>query len=226
MDKVEKVIIKAIKREVIGKQVNALRRAGKLPAVMFGYQVESTPITLDTHEVTKLLGRLSSSSIVTIDLDGKQYPTLVREKQRDFIKNRLLHVDFQVVSLTEKIRSQVRIELTGTAPAVTDYSAIIVTNLTELEVEGLPADLPERIMVDISNLVKIGDGVHVRDIVVPDKVVIIDDPDEIIVHATAPRVEEVEEVVPEEVEVVEPEVIERGKKEEEEMEEGEEGETK
>jgi len=225
MDKVEKVIIKAIKREVTGKQVKALRRAGKLPAVMFGYQVESTPITLDTHEVTKILGRLSSSSIVTIDLDGKQYPTLVREKQRDFIKNRLLHVDFQVVSLTEKIRSQVRIELTGTAPAVTDYSAIIVTNLTELEVEGLPADLPERIMVDISNLVKIGDGVHVHDIVVPDKVVIIDDPDEIIVNATAPRVEEVEEVVPEEVEMVEPEVIERGKKEEEEVEE-EEGETK
>ena len=226
MDKVEKVIIKAIKREVTGKQVKALRRAGKLPAVMFGYQVESTPITLDTHEVTKLLGRLSSSSIVTIDLDGKQYPTLVREKQRDYIKNRLLHVDFQVVSLTEKIRSQVRIELTGTAPAVTDYSAIIVNSMTELEVEGLPADLPERIMVDISNLVKIGDGVHVRDVVVPDEVVIIDDPDEIIVHATAPRVEEVEEVVPEEVEVVEPEVIERGKKEEEEMEEGEEGETK
>jgi large subunit ribosomal protein L25 len=210
---------------VIGKQVNALRRAGKLPAVMFGYQVESTPITLDTHEVTKLLGRLSSSSIVTIDLDGKQYPTLVREKQRDFIKNRLLHVDFQVVSLTENIRSQVRIEFTGTAPAVTDYSAIIVTSLTELEVEGLPADLPERIIVDISNLVKIGDGVHVRDIVVSDKVVIIDDPDEIIVHATAPRVEEVEEVVPEEVEVLEPEVIEHGKKEEEEVEE-EEGETK
>lgn len=225
MDKVEKVILKAIKREVIGKQVNALRRAGKLPAVMFGYQVESTPITLDTHEVTKLLGRLSSSSIVTIDLDGKQYPTLVREKQRDFIKNRLLHVDFQVVSLTENIRSQVRIEFTGTAPAVTDYSAIIVTSLTELEVEGLPADLPERIIVDISNLVKIGDGVHVRDIVVSDKVVIIDDPDEIIVHATAPRVEEVEEVVPEEVEVLEPEVIEHGKKEEEEVEE-EEGETK
>ena len=226
MDKVEKVIIKAIKREVIGKQVNALRRAGKLPAVMFGYQVESTPIMLDTHEVTKILGQLSSSSIITIDLDGKQYPTLVREKQRDFIKNRLLHVDFQVVSLTEKIRAQVRIELTGTAPAVTDYSAIIVNSMTELEVEGLPADLPERIMVDISNLVKIGDGIHVHDIVVSDKVVILEDPDETIVNATAPRVEEVEEVVPEEAEVVEPEVIEHGKKEEEEMEEGEEGETK
>lgn len=225
MDKVEKVIIKAIKREVTGKQVKALRRAGKLPAVMFGYQVESTPITLDAHEVTKILGRLSSSSIVTIDLDGNQYPTLVREKQRDFIKNRLLHVDFQVVSLTEKIRSQVRIELTGTAPAVTDYSAIIVNSMTELEVEGLPADLPERIMVDISNLVKIGDGIHVHDIVVSDKVVILEDPDETIVNATAPRVEEVEEVVPEEVEIVEPEVIERGKKEEEEIEE-EEGETK
>ena len=63
---------------------------------------------------------LSSSSLVTIDLDGKQYLAQVREKQRDFIKNRLVHVDFQIVSLTEKMRAKVGIELTGTAPAVKD----------------------------------------------------------------------------------------------------------
>ena len=192
----EKVVLQATRREVIGKQVGALRRAGKLPAVLYGHRIESTPIMLDAHETSLTLSHLTSSSLVTIQLDGKEYPTLVREKQRDYIKNRLLHLDFQAVSLTEKIRAKVSIELTGTAPAVKEFSAIIVHGLTDLEVESLPQELPERIVVDISSLSEIGDGVRVRDIVLSDKVEILGDPDELIVVAAAPRVEEVVEEIP------------------------------
>ncbi len=192
----ERVVLQATRREVIGKQVGALRRAGKLPAVLYGHRIESTPIMLDAHETSLTLSHLTSSSLVTIQLDGKEYPTLVREKQRDYIKNRLLHLDFQAVSLTEKIRAKVSIELTGTAPAVKEFSAIIVHGLTDLEVESLPQELPERIVVDISSLSEIGDGVRVRDIVLSDKVEILGDPDELIVVAAAPRVEEVVEEIP------------------------------
>jgi len=192
----ERVVLQATRREVIGKQVGALRRAGKLPAVLYGHRIESTPIMLEAHETSLTLSHLTSSSLVTIQLDGKEYPTLVREKQRDYIKNRLLHLDFQAVSLTEKIRAKVSIELTGTAPAVKEFSAIIVHGLTDLEVESLPQELPERIVVDISSLSEIGDGVRVRDIVLSDKVEILGDPDELIVVAAAPRVEEVVEEIP------------------------------
>ena len=202
----EKVVLKATRREVMGKQVSALRRAGKLPAVLYGHRIESTPITLDAHETSLTLSHLTSSSLVTIRLDGKEYPTLVREKQRDPIKNRLLHLDFQAVSLTEKIRAKVGIELTGTAPAVKEFNAIIVHGLTEVEVEGLPQELPERIVVDLSSLSEIGDGFRVRDLVFSDKVEILDDPEEVIVVATAPRVEEVVEEIPVEEEEVAPEV--------------------
>jgi large subunit ribosomal protein L25 len=156
---------------------------------------------------------MTASSLVTIEMEGKEYPALVREKQRNFIKGNLLHVDFQVVSMTEKLRTKVGIELVGDSPAVKEFSAILINGLEELEVECLPQDLPERIVVDISSLAKIGDAIHVRDIQVSDKVELLDDKDEMIVLA-ASTYEEPEEEVTEEVE--EPAIIERGKKEEEE----------
>ena len=215
----EKVVLKATRRTVTGKQVGALRRAGELPAVLYGHNVEPTAISMNAKEAGHVLGRLSASSLVTIDLDGKEFPTLVRERQREPIKGVLIHLDFQAVSLTEKIRANVGIVLTGTSPAVKDFSAILVTTLNELEVEAFPQDLPERIVVDIAKLEKIGDGIHVSDLVLSDKVHVVSGTDEMIVLAAAPK-EEVEEVAPTEVEVAveeaaEPEVIEKGKKEEE-----------
>lgn len=213
----EKVVIKATRRSVTGKQVRALRRTGVLPAIIYGYNVEPVNISLNAHDATRTLDHITASSLVTIDLDGKEFPTLVRERQRNPVKSVYVHVDFQVVSMTEKIRAKVAIHLTGLSPAVKDFSAILVTGYSELEVEAFPQDLPERIMVDISGLLKIGDGIHVRDIVVSDKVKILDNASEMIVLATAPKAEVVEEVVAPVTDAVagtEPEVLEKGKKEE------------
>ncbi len=217
----EKVVLQAKPRTATGRHVRALRRSGELPGVIYGHNVDPLVISMDAHEASKLLGRLSSSSIVTIALDGKEYPALVREKQMNYIKRNLIHVDFQAVSLTEKIRANVAIFLTGSSAAVKDFNALLINGLTQLEVEALPQDLPERVTVDISPLAKIGDAIHVKDIIVSDKVTVLDAPDEMIVLATAPAKEEVEEVPVAEEAVVEgegaePEVIEKGKKEEEE----------
>lgn len=211
----DKVVLKATRRNVKGKQVKSLRRQGQLPAVLYGHKFEPISISLDAHHSSLVIPHLSSSTIVTIDLDGEQYAALVREKQRDYIKNSLVHVDFQVVSLTEKIRAMVQIEIHGTAPAVKDFNAVIVTNLTHVEVEALPNDLPERVTVDISKLAQVGDTIYVRDLAFSDKVTLLTDTDEIIVVATSAAPEEVEEA-PAAEEAAEPEVIERGKKEEEE----------
>jgi large subunit ribosomal protein L25 len=216
----DQVVLKAEKRDVVGKQVKALRRAGKLPAVIYGRHTEPINVLLDAHSASLVLGRLTSSSLVTIDLDGKEYPALVREKQRDYIKNRLLHVDFLTVSLTETLRASVAVNLVGVSAAVKDFNAVLVINLQSLEVECLPADLPERIDVDISVLARPGEGVRVRDIKVSDKVRLLDDPDTMVAVATFAKVEEevaavpgAEGVAPAEAE---PELaVERGKKEEE-----------
>ena len=90
----EKLVINATRRTVIGKQVKALRREGKLPGVIYGHHIEATPITMDLRDATRVLAELTASSIVTINLDGVENAALVREKQRDFIKGMLRHVDF------------------------------------------------------------------------------------------------------------------------------------
>jgi large subunit ribosomal protein L25 len=216
----EKVVLKAEKRDVIGKQVKAMRRAGKLPAVIYGRHTDPIIVSLDSHSASLVLGRLTSSSLVTIELDGKEYPALVREKQRDYIKNRILHVDFLAVSLTETLRASVAVNLVGVSAAVKDYNAVLVTNLQSLEVECLPTDLPERIDIDISVLARPGDGIRVRDVKVSDKVRLLDDPDTMVAVATFAKVEEeaagvpgAEGVAPAEAE---PELaVERGKKDEE-----------
>ncbi len=219
----EKVVLKAAKRDVSGKQVNALRRAGKLPAVIYGRRTDPVNITLDSHTAGLALSKVGSSTLITIEVDGTEYPVLVRERQRDYIKNRLIHVDFLAVSLTEKIRAEVRIELSGVSLAVKDSDAVLVTGLHTLTVECLPGDLPEHVTVDIGPLAKVGDSIHVRDVTLGDKVQILDDPDEMIVNATyakveveAPTAEAAEGAVAPEAEAAEPELsVERGKKEEE-----------
>jgi large subunit ribosomal protein L25 len=220
----EKVVLKASKRDVVGKQVKALRRAGLLPAVIYGRHTEPVNVSLDAKIANAALAKVGSSSLVTIDVEGTEYPALVREKQRNYIKGVLTHVDFLAVSLTEKLRAEVRIELTGVSLAVKDFDAVLVTGMHTLSVECLPADLPERIMVDISPLVKVGDSIHVRDISLGDKVRILDDGDEMIVNATYAKIEVEAPVAGAEgavvaAEAAEPELsVERGKKEEEEAE--------
>lgn len=208
----EKVLIEATRRTVTGKQVGALRRAGKLPGVMYGHNFEPAAIEMDFRSASRILKKASQSQIVTIALDGKELATLVRERQMDYIRNEFLHVDFQVVSLTEKIRSKVSIELVGVSPAVKDLNGVVVHEMTEIEVEGLPQDLPEKYSVDVSGLTSIGQSILVSALKVSDKIEILHDLDDVVVVITGGAGEEVEEVAEG---VVEPEVIERGKKEEE-----------
>lgn len=209
----EEIVFAAQRRQVIGKQVKALRRAGRLPAILYGHKIEPIAVTLDAREANRILPAITSSHLVMIDVEGERHTALVREKQYNYVLGTLLHVDFNVISMTEKLRANVSVFFEGDAPAVKNADGVLVSGLEELEVECLPADLPERITVDISGLNEIGDAIYVRDIKLPSQVEVLTDLDELIVIVTAPKVE-VEEA---EAAEVEPEVIEKGKKEEEEF---------
>jgi len=217
----EEVVLKAVRRQVVGKQVKALRREGRLPAVIYGHHIKPISIELDMRDASRSLTGLAPSTLISVEVDGEAHTTLVREKQRNKISGMLLHIDFMAVSMKEKLRSQVYIEITGLAPAIKEFSGVLVSGLDEVEVECLPGDLPERIVVDVSGLNKIGDGIYIRNLVVPEGVKILDDPDTMVaLIASQAAVEEEPVVVPvvveEEVPIGEPEVIEHGKKEEEE----------
>ncbi len=225
----EKVILEAENRELIGKKVKLVRREGKIPAIIYGKDFDATPISLDLRNTTNTLSKVSSSTILTIKLGSKELPTLVRDIQKDFIKNTILHIDFLAVSATEKLRTTVSITVSGEAPVLEEFDALIVTGIEGIEVECLPQDLPETIEVDVSEISELGQAIYVKDIVVPSGVDFLTDPEELVVVASAIKAAVIEVVVVEELlegvegEGVEgePEVIEHGKKDEEGAEEGE-----
>ena len=211
----EKIVINASKRELKGKKVDKLRREGYLPAVLYGAHLEPISLLLNYRESAKTLGTTSSSSLVSVLVDGVEYTALVREKQRDTLKGIYLHIDFLAVSLTETIKTRVTIELVGESPAVNDLDGILITGLNEIEVEALPQDLPEKIIVDISILKEIGDSITVSQLPLSEKVTVHTSPDETVVNISQGTYAEVETEEELESKEIEPEVIEKGKKEEE-----------
>ena len=208
----EEVLINAEKRNVVGKQVKALRRQGILPGVIYGRHIEAFPIQMDAHDAALILDKLTASSLITLDVDGEKFSVLMRDRQRDVIFGDLLHVDFLVVSLTEKLRATVELKLVGEAP-VADNPEVVVTQVQNaIEIEALPQDLPEVIEVDISTLETVDDEITVADLDLGEDIAILTDPNETIVSVGYVAQEEVAEEEEAE-ELAEPKVVERGKKE-------------
>jgi large subunit ribosomal protein L25 len=217
----EENFLESERREIIGKQVKALRRAGKLPAIIYGGDAPAIPVSLEYRTAYRVLAKVSSSDLVVLKVNGDQYHTLVRERQRDVITGELLHVDFQVVSLTELVRAEVGIQYEGESKAIQELNSILVPGLESVEVESLPQDLPSQLTVDISVLDELGDAIYVKDILVPSNVTILNEPDEMVVLVTGKEIEEEEEEEEVPVDMEEPEVIDRGRRPEEEEEEEE-----
>ncbi len=213
--------IKAQKRNVIGKQVKGLRREGKVPAVVYGAGLEPTAIELQAREAEKALARVSGATLLDLELEGATHKVLVREIQRHSIRRDLRHVDFLKVAMDQLIRAEVPIELLGEAPAVKTLGGVLVTGVQAIEVEALPADLPDRITVSIEALGKIDDKINVGDLALGKGVRVLTSAEEVVarvIYQVAEVLEEPKEAV---AVVAEPEVITR--KKEEEGEEGEEG---
>ncbi|MEI7989301.1 MAG: 50S ribosomal protein L25 [Chloroflexota bacterium] len=210
----ENIELQATKRSVIGKQVKALRREGKLPAVIYGKHIEPVSIMLESRDTTRTLSKVGTSHLIQVNVDGEKYTVLVRDRQRNFIKGGLVHVDFLAVSMTEKLRTEVRLEFAGTSPAVSDLGGILVSGITEVEIECLPGDLMDAIHVDVSVLKRIGSSLLVKDLDIPANVTLLTNPQEMVVQVVLPAGEE--SVVAAAEVTIEPDILEKGKKEKEE----------
>lgn len=211
--KQDDIIINVQKREVIGKQVKQLRRQGILPGVVYGHKVDSYPVQMDTHSTYLLLRKITPTTLITLDLDGKKTKVMIRERKFDVVTGDLLHLDFLAVSMTEKMRASVAIELVGDAPVLDEVPGSLLNHMLDnLDIEALPADLPERISVDVSGLLSAEDSITVADLKLGDKIEIHTPAEEVIVSvsfvAAAEEASELEEGA------AEPEVMEKGKKEE------------
>lgn len=209
---------------MIGKKVKSLRREGHLPAVIYGKNMDPLPILLDLRSTTKILREVSRATILTIDVEGEEFTTLVRERQRGILTGEYEHIDFLAISMTETVRTQVNVFVEGQSPAEEEFGAVVMTGADSIEVEALPGDLPESLTVDVSVLVNIGDTITVADLDLPKGVSVLSEPTEMLAVLTVPVAEIMEEEEEEELELdedMEPEVIGREGDEEEEFEEEE-----
>jgi large subunit ribosomal protein L25 len=201
----ENIELNATSRPSVGKANRRMADSGLLPAVLYGVGTAAAAIAVDRHAFELLASHegLTSSLIkLTVD-DNKPVTVLVKAVQRDAVKSTLLHVDFWAVSMTQKITTSVAIHFIGDSPGV-KVGGVMTHNAQQVHVETLPAEIPDHLEADISGL-EIGDALHMSDLVVPDGVVILDAPDEIICSVQAPKAAEVEEEVVEEA--AEPEII-------------------
>ncbi|MFN7210113.1 MAG: 50S ribosomal protein L25 [Aggregatilineales bacterium] len=211
----ETYTLEAEPRTVVGKQVKQLRRAGRVPAILYGLG-EALPISCPQRALEIVLQKAGGSHLVRVTLNGQTHDTLVREVQRDIIRRDILHVDFLKVDLTKKLRTEVSILLVNLPKLSADL--MLTHPVTSVEVECLPTNIPDHIEVDASRLQALGAKLTIADLPALEGVQYLADPHEIIarVESLTGAVAE-EETAEASAVMAEPEVIERGKKQEEEF---------
>ncbi len=209
--------IEVKKREGIGKGANRkLRGAGSVPAVVYGGGKEPVAIELERKKLIDILRHgAGENSLFLLQMadTGQQRHAMIRDIQIDPVTQRVLHVDFQRVLMTERVRVMVHIELTGTAAGVKNEAGLLDFVSREVEVECLPADIPNHLTLDVTPL-HVGQHIEARELELPQGVKLVSEPDRVIVSLGHARLEAEPTVA--EGEKAEPEVISRGKKEAEE----------
>lgn len=186
----DKVLLPTASR-AITDSVKALRRAGKVPAVVYG-NTANTAISVEEVALQKAYVKAGESTLVELDVNGTKVPSLFHAIDFDPVSDRIIHVDFYAVDMNKEVEADVHIRLEGEAPAVKDMGAILVTALHSVTVSALPANLPHDLPVSLSKLTEFDSTITVADIVVPSGVKILNAPDEVIAIAQEPRPEEVE----------------------------------
>ena len=183
-------------REARGHHNKALRRQGKVPAILYGHNVEPRSLEAEARVLHRVWMTAGRTHLVDLKVDGgRAQKVLVREVQVDPRSGAPIHADLFAVNLREKLTADVPVVIVGEAPAVVDLKIGTLQQLvTTLRIESLPGDLPAQFSVDVSGLTEIDAGVRIGEITVPDGVTLVHaDLEELVVKVTALRVVEVEE---------------------------------
>ena len=204
--------IKAKTRD-LKDNLEKLRKAGEVPAVFYGMANPTTPISISNIEFKKVWHKAGESSAVELTVDGKKVDVLIQDVQTHPVNDEPIHVDFLAIDMNKKITVNVPLEFVGVSPAVKSGTGNLVKVMHEMEVEALPKDLPQNLIVDISSLVDTTSQLTVGDIKLPQGVRATAEATEIVASIIEQKEEVIEETVPVDLSAIE--VEKKGKKEEE-----------
>ena len=215
-------VVAAESRTETGKNSNRrLRGRGLIPGIVYGAGRDAVAVAVSPREITDILRSASGeNTLFDIEIEGKRRKVILKEFQHEPIKGQLLHADFFEVALDKPIEVKVHIELTGTPTGVKNEGGLLDFITRELEIECLPADIPDKISVDVSDL-ELGRHLRVSEVTLPsDRITLLTELDVVVAHVVTPRAEvaaaeeeEAEAAAAEGEEGAEPEVAPKGKAE-------------
>jgi large subunit ribosomal protein L25 len=187
--------LKAKPRTITGKHVARLRKAGELPAVIYGRGEPSTNVVVDMHEFEQLRRFAGPNTLVDLSIEGeKTRPILVQDVQLNHVTGKMLHADLYLVRMTDELTVDVPLVPIGKSEAIETLLGTLLHVTERVRVKALPDHLPQSIQYDLAPLDTFEDAIHVRDLAIPDDVTLLTDLDEIVAKVAPPRVEEVEPV--------------------------------
>ncbi len=203
----DKINLEVTSRTEVGKQNQALRKSGSVPAIAYGRGVDPLKLKVDAKSVEKAYHKAGTSRIINLKIDDQPAKNaLFAEVQLNPRTDALSHIDFYLVRMDEKIRTEVPLHFVGESSLIYQDNGTLLKNLEVLEIEALPGDLPENFEVDISVLDEFEKPIHVSDLTIPQGVEVLVDPEELVAKIEAPRSEEeieadlaepIEEIMPE-----------------------------
>ena len=209
--------LKAEIREDAGKKLKSLRKQGIIPAVVYGSGHKPISIQIDYKEFEKVFEQAGESTLIKLKVKSEKLKVddknvLIHEIAKDPVSDKFIHIDFYQVRMDRAIKAEVPLVFVGEAPAVKTLEGVLIKNITEVEVEALPKDLPHEIKVDISVLDVFDKHIRVKDLILPQGVKLHLDPEEVIVSVLPPRAEEeIKPVEEKPAEAVEAELVGEGK---------------
>lgn len=173
--------LKVTKRTVLGKKVKKLRKEGVFPANIYGKDQKSLAVQVLFKEFEKVFKEAGETGIVDVSIDGQVRPILIHNVQYDPLTRTPLHADFYQVNLKEKVKTMVPVITLGEPKAVSEKVGLLLQQLSEVEVEALPTDLPEKIEVNVAPLSAVDEQITIADLKVPAGVTLLTDPSQVVV---------------------------------------------
>lgn len=206
-------------RKDIGKKVKILRERGLLPAVLYGPKTKNLSLEISAKEFEKAYKAAGKSSLISLEIEGKKALVLIHEVEKEPLTGNPIHVDFYQPRLDEEIEARIPLVFEGDSLAIKDLGGTLIKNIQEVIVKALPQNLPHEIKVNIEKLKTIEDSILIKDLILPQGVKALKDPEEIIAIVSLPEKVEEELAKPVEEKVEEVEKVGQKPEKEEEKEE-------
>jgi len=178
-------------RTKFGKATKGLRKEGLVAAELYGHGIPNVHLAVPIKDFQKVFKEAGENTVINLVLEGgKKHPVLIYDVQHDYVSDKIQHVDFYEVRMDEEIKAPIPIEFVGESPAVKNLGGVFIKSMEQVEVEALPAKLPQSFVVDISVLEELNHSIYVKDLKVPAGVKVLVEPETVIASIAEPRKEE------------------------------------